>query len=91
LYINSSNQLLHFNANTLFGFGGASYSVRHQEYNEEDTKDNTQHPSKFIFVVEPGVAAELKDFYLNFQGYNANILSLHDAAEIQNIFQKQKK
>jgi len=57
-YINSSNRLLHFNANTLFGFGGASYSVRQQGYNEEDTKD-TQHPSKFIFVVEPGVAAEL--------------------------------
>ncbi|MCL2073910.1 MAG: hypothetical protein FWH18_08320 [Marinilabiliaceae bacterium] len=57
-YIHSSNRLLHFNANTLLGFGGASYSVRYQVYNEEDTND-VQHPSKFIFVVEPGVAAEL--------------------------------
>jgi len=57
-YIHASNRLLHFNANMLTGFGGASYSIRHQNYNEEDRKDS-EHPSKFIFVLEPGVTAEL--------------------------------
>ena len=57
-YMHASGKLLHLNANTLVGFGGVSFSGHHQDNTYREKKDS-EHPSKFIFVLEPGVAAEL--------------------------------
>ena len=62
-YINSSNSLVHFTANTLIAAGGITYLSHndHWVYNHD-------HPSSFIMVIEPGVGVELnviKIFRLN--------------------------
>ena len=59
-YINSSNRLLHFTTNSFIGIGGVSYT-RGIDY-ESDDYDKFKHPSRFVFVLEPGVTMELNVF-----------------------------
>ena len=53
-YINSSNKLLHFTANTLVGFVGVKLC-----HDDDFDRDNFDHRHNFSFVIEPEVAAEL--------------------------------
>ena len=55
-YINSSNNLLHFTVNALIGGGGVTFN------NHSIDERFLSHPVSAIFVVEPGVTAELNVF-----------------------------
>jgi hypothetical protein len=56
-YINSSNNLIHFTANTLIAAGAIGYA-NHNNY--LDSFNNYQrHPASFVVVLEPGVTVEL--------------------------------
>jgi hypothetical protein len=56
-YINSSNSLVHFTANTLLGAGGVTYTSH--DYDKKDKNDRNRHPSSFVIVIEPGIGVEL--------------------------------
>jgi hypothetical protein len=62
-FINSSNKLLHFTANTLIGCGRVTYkninSFFSSEKNYYADKLTFEHPSSFVFILEPGVAMDL--------------------------------
>ena len=70
-YINSSNSLLHFTANTLIGAGGITYVNHSSNYNSWDWQNEIRrsHPISVVFVVEPGINLELnvsEFFRMNF-------------------------
>jgi len=62
-YINSSNRLLHFTANTLIGCGRVTYKNINNFFDNQNkyfaNKRDFEHPSSFVFILEPGVAIEL--------------------------------
>ncbi len=58
-YINNSDDLLHFNANVLFGAGGASHSETKFMSNNWDYLEDFTHPSTLFWVVEPSANLEL--------------------------------
>ena len=65
-YINSSNSLVHFTANTLIAAGAVTY-LNHNDF-WDNSSYNRDHPSSFIVVIEPGIGVELnviKIFRLN--------------------------
>lgn len=58
-YVNRSNKLVHYSINTLIGAGGVVYTERdHYGYDEDDDDDHIG-PSDAVFVLEPGLNAEL--------------------------------
>ena len=62
-YINSSNRLLHFTANTFIGCGRVTYKNINNFFDNQNNhfsnRRDFEHPSSFVFILEPGVAAEL--------------------------------
>jgi len=59
-YINSSNKMIHFTANTLIGAGGASYFIHDNNDRWDDEHDLNQNSS--FFVIEPGITADINLF-----------------------------
>jgi hypothetical protein len=62
-YINSSNKLLHFTANALIGCSRVTYKNINNFFDNQNNhfanKKDFEHPSSFVFILEPGVAVEL--------------------------------
>jgi len=62
-YINSSDKLLYFTANTLIGGGRITYKNINSFFTDNNNyfidKRNSEHPSSVIFILEPGVAVNL--------------------------------
>lgn len=55
-YINSSNKLIHFTANTLIGGGGAVYT---DEFDDDNKKEIKSYENSSFFVIEPGLSIEI--------------------------------
>ena len=64
-YINSSNSLVHFTANTLIGWGGITYTS-HSDFS--NLNNIAKHPVSVTWVLEPGIGVELNVFK-NFRMY----------------------
>jgi len=62
-YINSPNRVVHFSANTLVGCGRVTYkninSFFSSQKNYYADKITFEHPSSFVFILEPGVELNL--------------------------------
>ncbi len=61
-YVIASDQLIHVNINTMIGAGGVRYSVKNYG-NDHSPVDYSEDP---VFVVEPGIDAEL-NIHKNFR------------------------
>lgn len=59
VYTDSPNELIHFTANTLIGFGGASYTSSYSDFWEDHDNDNKNtYASSGFFVWEIGAGVE---------------------------------